>query len=59
MFLLNMLVVGLVETSPNIFQLQLLAETGEIVEYTVVKNDKNLSGLCLIESNSKYPIGGV
>ena len=45
MFLLNMLVVGLVETGPDTFQLQLLAETGEIVEYTVSKNDKNLSDL--------------
>lgn len=41
MFLLNMLIVGLVETGPDTFQLQLLAETGEIVEYTVSKNDKN------------------
>ncbi len=45
MFLLNMLIVGLVETGPDTFQLQLLAETGEIVEYTVSKNDKNLSDL--------------
>ena len=45
MFLLDMLVVGLVETGPDTFQLQLLAETGEIVEYTVLKNDKNLSDL--------------
>tara|TARA_A100001201_G_scaffold97438_1_gene84103 strand:+ start:78 stop:236 length:159 start_codon:yes stop_codon:yes gene_type:complete len=45
MFLLDMLVVGLVETGPNVFLLQLLAETGEIVEYTVLKNDKNLSAL--------------
>ena len=41
MFLLNMLIVGLVETGPDTFQLQLLAKTGEIVEYTVSKNDKN------------------
>ena len=45
MFLLDMLVVGLVETGPDIFQLQLLAETGEIVEYTLLKNDRNLSDL--------------
>ena len=45
MFLLNMLVVGLVETGPDTFLLQLQAETGEIVEYTVSKNDKNLSDL--------------
>ena len=45
MFLLDMLVVGLVETGPDVYQLQLLAETGEIVEYTVSKNDKNLSDL--------------
>ena len=45
MFLLNMLIVGLVETGPNVFQLQLLAETGEVVEYTLSKNDKNLSAL--------------
>ena len=45
MFLLNMLVVGLVETGPDVFLLQLQAETGEIVEYTVSKNDKNLSDL--------------
>tara|TARA_A100001391_G_C4964718_1_gene250959 strand:- start:201 stop:344 length:144 start_codon:yes stop_codon:yes gene_type:complete len=40
-----MLIVGLVETGPDTFQLQLLAETGEIVEYTLSKNDKNLSAL--------------
>ena len=40
-----MLIVGLVETGPDTFQLQLLAETGEIVEYTVSKNDRNLSDL--------------
>ena len=45
MFLLNMLIVGLVETGPNVFQLQLLAETGEVVEYTLSKNDRNLSVL--------------
>lgn len=45
MFLLNMLIVGLVETGPDTFQLQLLAETEEIVEYTLSKNDKNLSAL--------------
>ena len=44
-YLLNMLVVGLVETGPDTFLLQLQAETGEIVEYTVSKNDKNLSAL--------------
>ena len=58
MFLLNMLVVGLVETGPDIYQLDLLAETGEIVTYTVSKNDKNLSSLSLIENESQYPIGG-
>ncbi len=42
MFLLNMLIVGLVETGPDVFLLQLQAETGEIVEYTVSKNDRNL-----------------
>lgn len=42
MFLLNMLVVGLVETGPDTFQLQLLAETGEVIEYTLSKNDRNL-----------------
>ena len=45
MFLLNMLVVGLVETGPDTFLLQLQAETGEIVEYTLLKNDRNLSDL--------------
>ena len=40
-----MLIVGLVETGPDTFQLQLLAETGEIVEYTLLKNDRNLSAL--------------
>ena len=44
LILLNML-MGLVETGPDVYQLQLLAETGEIVEYTVSKNDKNLSDL--------------
>ena len=47
MFLLNMLVVGLVETGPDVFQLHLLAETGEVVEYTLSKNDRNLSTLFL------------
>jgi len=37
MFLLGMLIVGLVESGPNTFQLQLLAETGEIVEYVIIK----------------------
>ena len=46
MFLLNMLVVGLVETGPDTFLLQLQAETGEVIEYTLSKNDKNLSDLC-------------
>ena len=41
MFLLNMLIVGLVETGPDAFLLQLQAETGEIIEYTVSKNDRN------------------
>ena len=45
MFLLNMLIVGLVETGPDMFQLQLLTETGEVVEYTLSKNDRNLSVL--------------
>ena len=56
MFLLNMLVVGLVETGPDTFLLQLQAETGEIVEYTVSKNDKNLF---LIRITNKSPIGGI
>ncbi len=47
MFLLNMLIVGLVETGPDTFQLHLLAETGEVVEYTLSKNDRNLSTLFL------------
>lgn len=34
-----MLIVGLVETSPDVFLLQLLPETGEIVEYTISKNN--------------------
>ena len=42
MFLLNMLIVGLVETGPDTFLLQLQAETGEIIEYTLSKNDRNL-----------------
>ena len=40
-----MLIVGLVETGPDTFQLHLLAETGEVVEYTLSKNDRNLSAL--------------
>ena len=44
-YLLNMLVVGLVETGPDTFLLQLQAETGEIVEYTLLKNNRNLSDL--------------
>ena len=53
-----MLIVGLVETGPDIYQLQLLAETGEIVEYTVSKNDKNFWSLSLIENRSQYPRWG-
>ena len=45
MFLLNMLVVGLVETGPNVLLLQLLNDCGGVVEYTVAKNDENLSAL--------------
>ena len=45
MFLLDMLVVGLVETGPNVLLLQLLNDCGGVVEYTVSKNDKNLSAL--------------
>jgi|TARA_R100000030_G_scaffold63454_2_gene48133 hypothetical protein len=37
MFLLGMLIVGLVETGPDVFQLQLLSDSGEIVEYTLSK----------------------
>ena len=37
-----MLIVGLVEIGPDVYQMQLLSETGEIVEYTLSKNDKNL-----------------
>ena len=48
MFLLGMLVVGLVEIGPDQFLLQLQAETGEIIEYTVLKNDKNLWALILL-----------
>lgn len=58
MLLLDMLVVGLVETGPDVFLLQLLAETGEIVEYTVLKNDKNLSDLSYWEWFSLSPQGG-
>ena len=45
MILLDMLVVGLVETGPDVFLLHLMAETGEVVEYTLSKNDINLSDL--------------
>ena len=58
MFLLNMLIVGLVETGPDTFLLQLQAETGEIVEYTVSKNDRNFWSLYLIENRSQYPLWG-
>jgi hypothetical protein len=47
MFLLDMLVVGLVETGPNVLLLQLLNDCGGVVEYTVAKNDENLSALYL------------
>ncbi len=53
-----MLVVGLVETGPDTFLLQLQAETGEIVEYTLLKNDRNLSDLSYWEWFSLSPIGG-
>ena len=59
MFLLNMLIVGLVETGPDTFLLQLQAETGEIVEYTVSKNDRNLWTLFLLRIVLIYPQWGV
>lgn len=37
MCLLGMLIVGLVETGPDVYQLQLLADNGEVVEYTITK----------------------
>jgi len=37
MVLLGMLIVGLVEIGPDVFQLQLLSDSGEIVEYTLSK----------------------
>ena len=36
MFLLNMLIVGLVETGPDTFLLQLQAETGEVIELSLI-----------------------
>ncbi len=58
MFLLNMLIVGLVETGPDTFLLQLQAETGEIVEYTVSKNDKNLWALYFNKNYKLIPHWG-
>ena len=59
MFLLNMLIVGLVETGPDTFLLQLQAETGEIIEYTLSKNDRNLWTLFLLRMILIYPQWGV
>ena len=59
MFLLNMLIVGLVETGPNTFLLQLQAETGEIVEYTLSKNDRNFWSLFLLRIVRNNPHRGV
>ena len=53
-----MLIVGLVEIGPDVYQLQLLSETGEIVEYTLSKNDKNLWSLLTTGIDSASPIGG-
>jgi len=53
-----MLIVGLVETGPDTFLLQLQAETGEVIEYTLSKNDRNFWTLYLIENDSHYPQGG-
>ena len=58
MFLLGMLVVGLVEIGPDQFLLQLQAETGDIIEYTLLKNDENLSDLSYWEWFSLSPNGG-
>lgn len=57
MFLLGMLVVGLVEIGPDQFLLQLQAETGDIIEYTLLKNDENLSDLSYWEWFSFTPKG--
>lgn len=53
-----MLIVGLVETGPDTFLLQLQAETGEIVEYTVLKNDRNFWNLFLLRIVLIYPQWG-
>ena len=46
--LLSMLVVGFVQTGPDVYQLQLLSPEGEIVEYVLLKNDKNLLSLLTV-----------
>ena len=46
--LLSMLVVGFVQTGPDVYQLQLLNPEGEIVEYVLLKNDKNLLSLLTV-----------
>ena len=43
--LLSMLVVGFMQTGPGVYQLQLLSPEGEIIEYVLLKNDKNLLSL--------------
>ena len=43
-----MLVVGFVQTGPDVYQLQLLSPEGEIVEYVLLKNDKNLLSLLTV-----------
>ena len=43
--LLSMLVVGFMQTGPDVYQLQLLSPEGEIIEYTLLKNDENLLSL--------------
>ncbi|AGG91341.1 hypothetical protein SWQG_00047 [Synechococcus phage S-RIP2] len=41
--LLGLVVVGLVQTGPGVFTVELLTETGDILEYVLIENDKNLS----------------
>ena len=35
--LLGLVIVGFVQTGPNVFTVELLTETGDIIEYNLVK----------------------
>ena len=40
--LFGLLVVGFMQTGPDVYQVELLNNDGTIVEYVLIKNDKNV-----------------